>query len=276
MAARAIHYRSMFAQQPFIDVNCPSLPRGLEEAELFGYERGSFTDAKKSKRGLFEAASGGTMFLNEIGDLPLEVQVKLLQVIERKSLRHIGGLRDIPVDVRILAATNRDLQTMVQSGEFREDLFHRLHHFYVEMPPLRDRDNDVLLLAEHFLERSARKYGFELRRFSADARTVLTKYHWPGNLRELDHVIDRAVVLSQGAEIDAADLGVTVKQATGGRTESNAGRSSTAGRTLDEIEREAIRAALESANGNVSEAARSLGIGREALRYRIQKHSLDA
>jgi DNA-binding NtrC family response regulator len=272
MTARVIHYRSRFASQPFIDVNCPSLPRGLEEAELFGYERGSFTDAHKSKRGLFEAAAGGTIFLNEIGDLPVDVQVKLLQVIERKQLRHIGGLRDIPADVRIMAATNRNLPAMVRQGSFREDLYHRLHHFAVEMPPLRERGNDILLLAEHFLQRSVRKYGFDHRHLTSDACSALLNYHWPGNLRELDHVIDRSVALSHEVEITAPDLGLSSIS-----PESTHSASSPANgrRTLDDLEREAIIQALQETDGNVSEAARLLGLGREALRYRIQKHRLD-
>lgn len=271
MTARAIHYRGKFSPQPFIDVNCPSLPRGLEEAELFGYERGAFTGAHKSKRGLFEAAEGGTIFLNELGDLPLEVQVKLLQVIERKQLRHIGGLRDIPADVRIMAATNRDLPSMVRQGTFREDLFHRLHHFSIELPPLRQRGRDVLLLADHFLSRSSRKYGLEPRRLSPEAEACLLSYDWPGNLRELDHVIDRAAVLSHNSMIEPVDLGL--ERLVSGRPKSVESALS-AHRTLDDLEREAIIQALKDAEGNVSEAARTLGIGREALRYRIQRHRL--
>lgn len=272
MTARFIHYRSQFAEYPFIDVNCPSLPRGLEEAELFGYERGAFTGAHKSKRGLFEAAEGGTIFLNEIGDLPIEVQVKLLQVIERKQLRHIGGLRDIPANARIMAATNRDLSKMIQLGTFREDLYHRLHHFAIELPPLRDRDEDILLLSHHFLERSLRKYGLGKRVLSRDAAEALLSYHWPGNVRELDHVIDRAVALSHDAEITSIDLGL---RSSPDRSFQNSQRRVGERKTLDDLEREAIQNALAESNGNVSEAARLLGIGREALRYRIQKHRLE-
>ncbi|HWO57517.1 MAG TPA: sigma-54 dependent transcriptional regulator [bacterium] len=270
--ARYIHYRSKFASQPFIDVNCPTLPRGLEEAELFGYERGAFTGAHKSKRGLFEAAEGGTIFLNEIGDLPMEAQVKLLQVIERRTLRHIGGLRDVPVNVRIMAATNRDLPELIQRGGFREDLYHRLHHFSIVMPPLRDRGHDVILLANHFLQRSRRKYGTGPLAFSQAAKDLLVCYRWPGNLRELDHVIDRTVALSHGPEITPEDLGLP----NDSRTVKASGDSASPQRkTLDELEREAIIQALTVSGGNVSEAARLLGIGREALRYRIQKHRLD-
>ncbi|MEW5874623.1 MAG: sigma-54 dependent transcriptional regulator [Candidatus Zixiibacteriota bacterium] len=275
LAARIIHHRSKFSDQPFIDVNCPSLPRGLEEAELFGYERGAFTDAHKSKRGLFEAASGGTLFLNEIGDLPPEVQVKLLQTIERKTLRHIGGLRDIPIDVRIIAATNRDLRAMIKAGSFREDLYHRLHHFYLEMPPLRDRGGDIAVLAAHFLNRAVRKYGLQAREFSKEAVIAMQHYTWPGNLRELDHVVDRAVFVSRDTTIGLDDLGLPGTASTPEvRRRPASPRFVVSGETLDEIEREAIRMALTTANGNVSEAARSLGIGREALRYRIQKHRL--
>ena len=276
LAARIIHLRSRFADQPFIDVNCPTLPRGLEEAELFGHERGAFTDARQSKRGLFEAANGGTIFLNEIGDLSIDVQVKLLQVIERKTLRHIGGLRDIPVDVRIVAATNWDLEAAVREGSFREDLYHRLHHFYIQMPPLRTRGNDILLLATHFLSQSVRKYGLGIRQFTPDARAALKAYHWPGNLRELNHVIDRAVVLSSNDTVTAGDLGL-VPTAESQRVSSRIDGEEFVihGQTLEEIERSAIDLALKKASGNVSEAARSLGVGREALRYRIKKHRLD-
>ena len=272
LTARVVHYRSRFGEHPFIDVNCPSLPRGLEEAELFGYERGSFTDAHKSKRGLFEAAEGGTIFLNEIGDLPLEAQVKLLQVIERKQLRHIGGLRDIPANTRVMAATNRDLPKMVAHGTFREDLYHRLHHFAIELPALRERGQDILLLSQHFLDRSLRKYGLNQRALSHDAKEALLRYQWPGNVRELDHVIDRAVVLSQGLEITALDLNLRTPadQSSIPQSPQQDGR-----KTLDDLEREAIHDALTETNGNVSEAARLLGIGREALRYRIQKHHLE-
>lgn len=273
MTARFIHSRSQFAENPFIDVNCPSLPRGLEEAELFGYERGAFTGAHKSKRGLFEAAEGGTIFLNEIGDLPIEVQVKLLQVIERKQLRHIGGLRDIPANTRIMAATNRDLPKMIQRGAFREDLFHRLHHFAIELPPLRDRGDDILPLSQYFLERSVRKYGLGERVLSRDAREALLSYAWPGNVRELDHVIDRAVALSHNTEIMLIDLGLRpASESSPLRPTKRDGDR----KTLDDLEREAIQNALAEANGNVSEAARLLGIGREALRYRIQKHRLES
>lgn len=272
LTARFIHFRSPYADLPFIDVNCPSLPRGLEEAELFGYERGSFTGAHKSKRGLFEAADGGTVFLNEIGDLPLEVQVKLLQVIERKQLRHIGGLRDIPSDTRIMAATNRDLPRMIKQGTFREDLYHRLHHFAIELPPLRNRENDILLLGEYFLERSVRKYGLNQRTLSSDARDSLLRYHWPGNVRELDHVIDRAVALSQNTTITPADLSL---RPISDRSTARPMRRGSERKTLDDLEREAIQSALAETDGNVSEAARLLGIGREALRYRIQKHRLE-
>lgn len=271
MTARFIHYRSQFAEFPFIDVNCPSLPRGLEEAELFGYERGAFTGAHKSKRGLFEAADGGTIFLNEIGDLPIDVQVKLLQIIERKQLRHIGGLRDIPANTRIMAATNRDLTRMIRQGTFREDLYHRLHHFAIELPPLRERENDILLLSNHFLERSRRKYGLGERALARDAVEALLRYSWPGNVRELDHVIDRAAALSQDGEITSIDLGLrTSPDPSSHPLQKRLGER----KTLDDLEREAIQSALEESDGNVSEAARLLGIGREALRYRIQRHRL--
>jgi len=202
LIARTAHYQSHLSGEAFIEVNCSTLPSGLEEAELFGFEKGAFTGASSSKRGLFEAAQGGTMFLNEIGDMTPEAQVKLLQVIERKTLRRIGGLRDIPLDVRIIAASNRDLQ---DTKNFRDDLYSRLHNLTIKTPPLRERIEDIGELAELFLKKFCRKYGVE-KRLSDEAQRALADYNWPGNVRELHQLMERVTFLSPATEVSFGDL----------------------------------------------------------------------
>jgi DNA-binding NtrC family response regulator len=272
LIARIIHYNSKFARQQFIEVNCSTLPRGLEEAELFGYEKGAFTGAIKSKRGLFEAASGGTIFLNEIGELALEAQVKLLTIMERRSLRRVGGLKDIAIDVRIIAATNRDLK---DKDQFRADLYHRLNHLTIEVPPLRDRHEDILELSELFLSQSCVKFNIE-RNLGEEARRAILEYSWPGNVRELRQLIERAAILSRNCEMTADDLHLPLftkeRKSDGDFNISMDLASETM--NLESIEREIIVAVLKYCGGNVSEAARKLKIGREALRYRINKYSI--
>ncbi|HSG99151.1 MAG TPA: sigma-54 dependent transcriptional regulator, partial [candidate division Zixibacteria bacterium] len=202
LIARLAHYHSPLGGEAFIEVNCSALPKGLEEAELFGYEKGAFTGAHRSKRGLFEAAMGGSLFLNEIGDLTAEAQVKLLDVIERKRLRRIGGLRDVPIDVRIIAATNRELK---ESSSFREDLYFRLNNLTIEVPPLRERTEDLLDLANLFLRQFGAKYGV-VKHFAPDAEAALKRYNWPGNVREMRQLIERVTFLSPAATVHAADL----------------------------------------------------------------------
>jgi DNA-binding NtrC family response regulator len=273
LVARYIHFNGRLAEQPFVEVNCSSLPRGLEEAELFGHEKGAFTGAQKSKRGLFEAADGGTIFLNEIGDLNPEAQVKILRAIENKSIRHVGGLRDLSINVRVIAASNRDLK---DRGLFREDLYHRLNNLKIELPPLRERAEDILPLAELFLEKYRLKYNVE-KTLNPDARTALVSYHWPGNVRELDQCIERVTFLSTGPEIMAEDLGlpVTVKtRITIDKKGEIELELPPGGINLEEIEKEIILRTLKSTSGNISKAARKLGIGREALRYRIRKFAI--
>src|SRR5919108_648840 len=196
LIARSIHALSPHGAKPFIEVNCRALPATLMEAELFGYERGAFTDAKESKIGLFEAAEGGFLFLDEVGDIELSLQGKLLRAIEERTVRRVGGIRDRKIDVRILAATNRDLEREAQLGHFRKDLYFRLAVILLRLPPLRERGEDVLLLAEHFLHRLSAKYGKDVRRIDARACELLLAYSWPGNVRELSHVIERAVLWS--------------------------------------------------------------------------------
>jgi two-component system response regulator AtoC len=273
LIARIIHFGSKFAKGPFVEVNCSTLPRGLEEAELFGYEKGAFTGAHRSKRGLFEAAGGGTIFLNEIGELVLEAQVKLLGVIERKCLRRVGGLRDIAVDVRVIAASNRDLKDKAQ---FREDLYHRLNHLTVELPPLHERKDDILDLAGLFLRRSCAKYNVE-KRFSDEAKSALLNYHWPGNVRELKQLVERAAIMSGDSIVSVDDLSLPQKRKTAIAIDEKADikiNFPSDGIDLESIEKEVIVKALRFCAGNVSDAARKLGIGREALRYRIKKYSI--
>ncbi len=273
LIARHIHYNSKLADQPFVEVNCSGLPRGLEEAELFGYEKGAFTGAQKSKRGLFEAADGGVVFLNEIGDLNPEAQVKILQAIENKTIRHVGGLRDLSINVRVMAATNRDLK---DKEFFREDLYHRLNHLKIMLPPLRERKEDILPLAKLFLDKYRHKYNVE-KRLIPEAETTLLSYHWPGNVRELNQCIERATFLSEETDITIEDLGLARSKNPRLIVDKNTGIKidfPPDGISLDSIEKEVILQALISSKGNVSETARKLQIGREALRYRIRKYSI--
>jgi len=277
LVARAIHHRGSLAGQPFVEVDCTSIPRELAEAELFGYEKGAFTGATAAKPGLIEAADGGTLFLDEIGDLDLELQAKLLRAIERKGLRRLGSVRERTIHVRVIAATNRDLEAEVRGGRFRQDLYYRLKVVSIELPPLRDRGEDVVLLANHFLEKLAHRYSLPPKRLAASSLEAIRGYHWPGNVRELAHVVERALLVCDGAEIGPADLGiprsdVPFQIGDGGLLE---GEFPEEGIELRRIERQLIEKALALTGGNVAEAARKLGIGREALRYRIQKHRLD-
>lgn len=273
LVARHIHFKGKLENQPFVEVNCSGLPRGLEEAELFGYEKGAFTGAQKSKRGLFEAADGGTIFLNEIGDLNLEAQVKILKAIENKVIRHVGGLRDLSINVRIIAASNRDLNDRTY---FREDLYHRLNNLRIDLPPLHKRSEDIIPLSRLFLKKYCRKYNVD-KWLSQEAERALVSYNWPGNIRELSQCIERVTFLSTGAEIEAEDLGLHYA----GKGEISVGKKGNVninfppeGIGLDEIEKEIILQALKSTDGNVSQAARKLRIGREALRYRIKKYAI--
>lgn len=279
LVARLLHYKSAFAAAPFIEVNCPTLPRGLEEGELFGYEKGAFTDARQSKRGLAEVAEGGTLFLNEIGELQLESQAKLLRLIEQKKLRHVGGLRDLSIDVRIIAATNRNLEQAVKNGQFRQDLFFRMNHVTLTLPPLRERKEDILLLAEHFLQRiSGQKAGREkLKKLGEAAKKALLSYIWPGNVRELRQLLERAALFTAGETIEPAELRLQTEAAAAVAVASNSEVKvdfGPDGIDIEEVEKQLIVRALEESSGNVSEAARKLKLTREALRYRVQKFGL--
>lgn len=274
LAARFIHYHGRFSEKPFIEVNCTTLPRGLEEAELFGYEKGSFTGADRSKRGLFEAAEEGTIFLNEIGDLNLEAQVKLLRVIEQKCLRRVGGLRDISIGVRIIAASNRNLK---DPRLFREDLFYRLNNLTFEMPPLRNRREDIAELARLFLSGFGRKYKVS-KELSEDAIEAMLEYSWPGNVRELRQLMERVTFLDSEQIVTAESLNLPLSAPVADTTADNSTHSIVSlppsGVDLEQVERDLIIQALRSSNGNISEAAKKLSLTREALRYRVKKHAI--
>lgn len=284
LIARALHTSGPRASQPFIDVNCTALPANLMEAELFGYERGAFTDAKESKIGLFEAAEGGFLFLDEVGDLELSLQGKLLRAIEERTVRRVGGIRDRKINVRILAATNRNLDQEVQASRFRSDVYFRLAVILLHLPPLRERGEDALVLADHFVRRFSAKYGKDVRRIDAGAREALLSYPWPGNVRELSHVIERAVLWSQDTTLNVEHLSmaapVRVASHTSGSTpERNEGPVTVSdpiseNADLTQVERAMIERAMRESGGNQTRAAQRLGISRDTLRYRLKKFGI--
>jgi DNA-binding NtrC family response regulator len=278
LVARTIHDLSPRAERPFVEVNCGAIPAPLLESEMFGYERGAFTDARAAKPGLFEAADGGTLFLDEIGAMPLELQVKLLKAIEDRSVRRLGGLRQKTVDVRIVAATNGDLDRAAQEGTFRADLLYRLKVLTLVLVPLRERSEDVVPLAQHFLGEAGRRYR-RPRRLTGAAEASLRAYGWPGNVREVANVIERAVLLHEGDDIGTDVLGLPSLARAGAPVEVGAGRGvrvdfSQGGVSLSELERTLIAEALKTSGGNRRRAAELLGISLETLRYRMEKHAL--
>ncbi len=266
VAARLLHLSGPFRDQPFVQVDCASLPRDLMEAELFGHEKGAFTSAVGARAGLLEAAENGTIFLDEIGELPLDLQAKLLNVIERRRTRRIGSVKERPIHARIMAGTNRDLPAMIAEGQFRADLFFRLNVITLTVPPLRERGEDVVTLACHFALQTTRRYGLAVHSFSPDAVAAMRRYHWPGNVRELKHLVERAVLLSRGAHIDAQALALDQTP------QAMADSFPLKGLTLEAAERILIEQALQDTARNVSEAARRLGVSRMTLRYRMDKY----
>jgi len=282
LVARTIHSSGPRSSKPFIEINCTALPATLMEAELFGYERGAFTDAKTSKIGLFEAAEGGFLFLDEVGDVELTLQGKLLRAIEDRTVRRVGGLRDRKIDVRIVSATNRDLEREVERDHFRKDLYFRLAVILLHLPPLRERQDDVLLLAEHFLKHFSHKYGKDVRNIEARARDLLRAYPWPGNVRELSHVIERAVLWSRGTNVDVDHLSLTspvnhaVEPVPDAAKPSPGGGLPAGGTDLAQWEKAMIEKALQEAGGNQTKAAQRLGISRDTLRYRLKKFGIQA
>jgi two-component system, NtrC family, response regulator AtoC len=267
VVARAIHYGSSRADRPFTPVDCTALPETLFESELFGHERGAFTGAVMTKRGLFELAHGGTVFLDEVGDLSPALQAKLLRVLQEREVRRVGAGETIPIDVRILAATNRDLQRRVEAGEFREDLFYRLSVVTIALPPLRDRREDIPLLAQHFLEKLARAASTPPRAIAPAALERLRAHDWPGNVRELENVIARAVALSSAPVLTPEDLGLTSGEAAAAGPALPAPRM-----TLDAVKRWYVSKVLADAGGNKQRAAEILGVDRRTL-YRMLARS---
>ncbi len=272
LIARAIHEKSRRASGPFVKINSTAIPENLLESELFGYEKGAFTGATTSKPGKFELADIGTLFLDEIGDVPPAIQVKLLRVLQEREFERLGGTRTIKVDVRLLAATNRDLRAALEEKTFREDLYYRLNVVPIDIPPLRAHKEDIPALANLFLARFAKDSGRDLRGISPAALKVLMDHYWPGNVRELQNVIERASALTTGDQLEAADIQLDSPR---NRPSSSSDRFLPEGMTLDQWEDEMIRESLKRANGNKSQAARLLGLSRNALRYRLSKIGID-
>ena len=271
LIARAIHHRSPRRDRPFVKINCAALPENLMESELFGYEKGAFTGAVTSKPGKFEQADTGTVFLDEIGDVPPSIQVKLLRVLQEREFERLGSNKTRRIDVRVLAATNADLRAALESGEFREDLYYRLNVVPINVPPLRERKEDIPALVEHFIRKHREELGTSVESISEEALDLLMRYHWPGNVRELENVIERSLVLCSGDRLEARDIRLDADR----KAAPAAGDFLPPGKTLQEHERDLIRKALEIAKGNKSRAARLLGLTRNALRYRLSQMGLE-
>ncbi|MFO1079998.1 MAG: sigma-54 dependent transcriptional regulator [Reyranellaceae bacterium] len=271
LVARAVHFDGARRDKPFVSINCAALPEQLVESELFGHERGAFTGAGDKKIGLFQAAEGGTLFLDEIGELPLPQQSKLLRAIEDKVVRPVGSVRDRPVDVRFIAATNAVLEEHARQGDFRGDLFYRLNTITFRVPPLRERGDDILVLAESFVDEFQRRYARSQLSLTAGARAALLRYAWPGNVRELRNVIEQACLMSARNAIDESDLNLREMPSL---VPAPSHKASEDPSTLVDTERTLIIEALRQNNGNVTLAARKLGVSRDTLRYRMEKHAL--
>jgi DNA-binding NtrC family response regulator len=271
LVAKAIHYNSDRAAKPFMNITCTAITETLLESELFGHERGAFTDARQLKKGLFELADGGTLFLDEVGDMPPTLQAKLLRFLEEKRFRRVGGVKDIDVDVRIVAATNRDVAKLIADGKFREDLFYRLNIIGLDLPPLRDRGDDIRLLAEYYVDVYAREFRRNIHSLTPAAMAKLAAYDWPGNVRELRNTIERAVLLSKQTSIGEEDL---VLGPTHPYDPRSPFRLPEAGLSLAALEESLVRQALESVNYNQTQAARLLDLTRDQLKYRMDRYRL--
>ena len=269
LIAKAIHFASPRASGPLVKVNCAALPETLIESELFGHEKGAFTGAASARKGRFELADGGSLFLDEVGDLPLHVQVKLLRVLQEREFERVGSSRPITVNVRLLTATHRDLEALVREGRFRDDLYYRINVITIALPPLRERREDLSLLIDHFLKTSAEKNDKTIRGVSREAREALLRYDYPGNVRELENLIERAVVLSRDEVIGLADLPLSLQDAP---QEPGTGAGIVA--AVEGLERRMIREALAQANGVQTRAAELLGISERVLRYKLNKYGL--
>jgi PAS domain S-box-containing protein len=276
LIAKTLHYQSLRQAEPFIAINCAAIPDTLLESELFGYEKGAFTDARAQKRGIFELADKGTLFLDEIGEIPLMLQAKLLRVLEEQSFRRLGGLKDIQLDLRVVAATNKNLREAVKEGAFRQDLYFRLNVIQILIPPLRDRTDDVLPLTQFFIEHYNRKFKRHIEGVSDQAARMLMSHDWPGNVRELRNAIERAMILEESSLIGTASLPMAIAHPDA--SESAAAAASQPfpadGLSLEENERSLLARALEKTNGNQTQAARLLRITRDTLRYKMKKFNL--
>nr|WP_320113963.1 sigma-54 dependent transcriptional regulator [uncultured Desulfuromonas sp.] len=273
LVARALHYDSPRSEQPFMAINCAAVPETLLESELMGHEKGSFTDAKSQKKGLFELANGGTVFLDEIGDMPMGTQAKLLRVLEERSFRRIGGTKDIHVDVRIVAATNKELLKAIDEGTFRKDLYYRIQVIPIYLPPLRERPDDILALAHHFVQHFNVEFGKNVTGFSNSAERYLLDYDWPGNIRELRNVIERAIILESS---DTLKLELLPREMLSQAPATSNGNFQLPpeGIDIEVVEKQLIQQALALSNGNQSQAARKLHLGIDAFRYRMKKFGL--
>ncbi len=271
LVAQAIHYNSVRSDRPFVKVHCAALPESIIESELFGHERGAFTGAIQQRKGRFELAHTGTVFLDEVGEVPLLIQIKMLRVLQEREFERVGGARTLRTDVRIIAATNQDLSAMTSAGTFREDLFYRLNVFPIHVPPLRKRKSDIVLLADFFLERYARANGGNVRRLSSSVIDMLMSYHWPGNVRELESCIERAVLLATDDVIHPHHLPPTLQTAESSGTEPPGSFRS----LVQNYERDLLRDALKSARGNIAGAARKLRTTPRITSYKIRKYGID-
>ena len=269
LAAKTIHYNSDRARRPFVNITMSALPEQLLESELFGHERGAFTDARQQKRGLLETADGGTVFLDEIGEMTAGLQAKLLRFLEEKTFKRVGGLADTRVDVRVIAATNRNLEQEVSQGKFREDLFYRLQVMPIPLPPLRERRGDIPLLASYYIDLFNREFKRHVRGVSPEASKMLEQYQWPGNIRELRNAIERAMLLVEHEWLQPGDFTTLTRSVTPAEFKLPA-----EGISLDEVERQLLVQALERSGGNQTQAGQLLGINRDQVRYRIEKFGL--
>src|SRR5215471_7517451 len=274
LIARAIHYHSPRRDRPLVKINCSAIPENLMESELFGYEKGAFTGAQTNKPGKFEQADTGTVFLDEIGDVPAAIQVKLLRILQEREFERLGSNVTRHIDVRLVAATNQDLRAALEQGTFREDLYYRLNVVPINIPPLRERKQDIPFLANHFVQKLAPETGCQVESITDAAMEKLMAYHWPGNVRELENVIERSLVMATGTQLDASDI--KLEDAPRPRPQGDGSHFMPEGMTLDQYEQEIIREALRRADGNKSQAARLLGLTRNALRYRLTQMGLES
>jgi Nif-specific regulatory protein len=272
MVAHAIHYNSPRANKPFVKVSCAALPDSLIESELFGYEKGAFTGAESRKKGRFELAEGGTLFLDEIGDINLTTQVKLLRVLQEREFERLGSTDTIKVNVRLIAATNKDMERAIAAGTFREDLYYRLNVFTIFVPPLRERKADLLLLVDHFLERFSHEHRKSIKRISTPAIDMLMSYHWPGNVRELENTLERAVLMCDGQVVHGHHLPPSLQTAEASGTVTRVSLSD----AVAGFEKDLIQDALKTTRGNRAKAARLLDTTERVLNYKVRKYAIDA